>query len=33
MIVNGLDLNYLGVTSLWNNDLGSYLHVSLYAQY
>jgi hypothetical protein len=23
MVVNGLDLNYLGVLSLWNNDLGS----------
>lgn len=32
MIVNGLDLNYLGVASLWKNDLGSYIHVSLYAR-
>lgn len=22
MVVNGLDLNYLGVANLWNNDLG-----------
>lgn len=25
MVVNGLDLNYLGVANLWNNDLGSCL--------
>ncbi|KAI2717657.1 hypothetical protein CBS147332_4537 [Penicillium roqueforti] len=23
MVVNGLDLNYLGVSSVWNNDLGN----------
>jgi hypothetical protein len=22
MIINGLDMNYLGVYSVWNNDLG-----------
>lgn len=28
MVVNGLDLNYLGVASVWNNDLSSYTHLS-----
>lgn len=22
MVVNGLDLNYLGVSNVWHNDLG-----------
>ncbi|GKZ86601.1 hypothetical protein AnigIFM56816_002012 [Aspergillus niger] len=26
MIINGLDLNYLGVYDVWNNDLGESLH-------
>lgn len=25
MIVNGIDMNYLGVYSVWNNDLGTVL--------
>lgn len=28
MVVNGLDLNYLGVSNLWNNDLGLYFRLS-----
>jgi hypothetical protein len=27
MVVKGLDLNYLGVNNVWNNDLGSFLHL------
>lgn len=26
MIINGLDLNYLGVYDVWNNDLGMSPH-------
>jgi hypothetical protein len=26
MVVNGLDLNYLGVSNVWNNDLGLFVH-------
>lgn len=22
MVINGLDLNYLGVSNVWNNDIG-----------
>lgn len=25
MIVNGIDMNYLGVYNVWNNDLGKFL--------
>jgi hypothetical protein len=25
MVVNGLDLNYLGVSNVWNNDLGLFV--------
>lgn len=24
MVVNGLDMNYLGVSNVWSNDLGSF---------
>jgi hypothetical protein len=24
MVVNGLDLNYLGVSNVWTNDIGSF---------
>ena len=23
MVINGLDLNYLGVSNVWNNDMGT----------
>lgn len=26
MVVNGLDLNYLGVSNVWNNDIGLFLY-------
>lgn len=26
MVVNGLDLNYLGVSNIWNNDICLFLH-------
>lgn len=29
MVVNGLDLNYLGVSNVWNNDLGLFVHLVL----
>lgn len=28
MIANGLDLNYVGVCDIWNNDLGVYYFCS-----
>lgn len=26
MVVNGLDLNYLGVSNVWNNEIGLFLY-------
>ena len=28
MVIHGLDLNYLGVSNVWNNDLGMFICVS-----
>lgn len=24
MVINGVDMNYIGVSSIWANDLGAY---------
>lgn len=29
MIINGIDMNYLGVYSIWNNDLGTSLAIEV----
>ena len=28
MIIHGLDLNYLGVSNVWNNDFGMFIWAS-----
>lgn len=33
MVVNGLDMNYVGVSNVWTNDMGSFFLQSVFGGY